>query len=163
QGCAVLAEETFEMRGNLAAVELVGEQWREAIARSEVLDGNDQATIRPVFGGITGPGESRPEPVDVFHGEELIPPKVLHQRPELPPRKTPCEARVEFGRTVRAHATVMQLAQERIKLRPVERHGFLGTEGLPDGQAAALALPPAHDAGVRHEVAELAPRGVTFP
>ena len=119
--------------------------------------------VLPVFRGITGPGQSGPKPVDVFHGVELIPPLLLHQRPELPAREARREARVEFPRAGRAHPAVVQLAQERIKLRPVERLGFLRTGRLPDGLAVSLPLAPAHDAGVRHEVAQLSPRGVTFP
>jgi len=94
--------------------------------------------------------------VDVFHGVELIPPKILHQRPELPPRETRRKTRVEFRRAVRAATTVVQPAQERKELLIVERHGFLGAGTLPHGQTPTLALAPSHEAGVGHEVAPLA-------
>lgn len=151
------------MGGDLKAVELVGDQRSEAIAGGEVLDGDDQGPVGAVFGGVAGPGQAGPKPVEVFHGGELIPPKVLHQRPELAAGETRRETRVAFPGAVRAHPTVVQLAQERIKLRPVQRHGFLGTGTLPHRFAAPLASAPAHDAGVGHEVAEPAPRGVSDP
>jgi len=162
QRCAVLAEEVFEVRGDLATVEPISDQRCEAITRGKVLHRDDQGAGRAVFGGIAGPGEPGPEPVDVFHGVELRPPKVLHQPTELPPRETRRKPRVEFRRAVRAATPVGQLAQERVKLRPVERHGFLGAGTLPHGQALALALAPAHEAGVRHGLAQLAPGRVTL-
>ena len=84
QRWAVLTKQTFEVGGDLAAIEPVSDQRPEPVARGEVLNGDDLPAVT-VFGGVNGPGQSRLEPVDVFHGQQEIPPIILHQRPELTP------------------------------------------------------------------------------
>jgi len=79
-----LTKQTFEVGGDLAAIEPVSDQRPDPVARGEVLNGDDLPAVT-VFGGINGPGQSRLEPVDVFHGQQEIPPIILHQRPELTP------------------------------------------------------------------------------
>ena len=118
----MLTEQAFEMGGDLPAIQPVADQWPEPIARGQVLDGDDLPAALTVFGGVAGPGQSRPEPVNVFHGMKLIPPIILHQYPELTTREALGKAFVEFTRALRAHPTMVQLPQERIKLRPVQRH-----------------------------------------
>jgi len=154
---AVLAEQAFEMGGDLPAFLLAADQRPEAVARGEILHGDDEGTVRAVFGGIAGPDEARMEPVNVFHGVELSPPIILHQRRELTAGEAAGEPLEEFAGAPGAHAAMLQLAQERLKPRPVQRVQRLGSGRQAHGFSESLALPPAHDAGVGHEVADLPP------
>ena len=88
---AVLPEEAFQMGGDLPPFLLAADQRPEAVARGEILDGDDEHAVLAVFGGVARPDEPRMEPVNVFHGLELIPPIILHQRPELPAREAASE------------------------------------------------------------------------
>ena len=127
------------------------------------MERDDLMAVLTVFGAIAGPSQSWPEPVNVFHGEGLIPPVILHQCPKLTTGEGRSEPLIEFTGTLGANTTMLQLAQERIKLQPVEELCLLGAGTLPHRQAPPFSLPPAHDAGIRHEVARLAPRGLGLP
>lgn len=117
----VLTEEAFQMPCDLATVQPVGDQRPEAIARGQLLHGNDLAAGITVLGGVAGPGQSGPKPLDAFHGQESILPVILHPRTELAARQRGGEVLVEFTGSLRAHPPVVQLPQERIELRPVQR------------------------------------------
>ena len=87
----MLPEEAFQMGGDLPALQLAADQRPEAVARGEILDGDDEHAVLAVFGGVARPDEPRMKPVNVFHGLELIPPVILHQRPKLTAREAASE------------------------------------------------------------------------
>lgn len=95
EGRAVLAEEPFQMGGDLGAVELLREQGGKAIARGEVLNGDEERAVGAVFGGVAGPGQAGVEPVDAFQGVAMIPPLFLHQGLELAARERRGKALVQ--------------------------------------------------------------------
>ena len=132
------AEEFFQVPGDLLAIEAVGDQGKEAIAAGQVLGGNDLTTARSVFGSVDGPDQPGPEPLNVFHGGELVLPDLPNQRAELATGDGSGEALMDLPGPAGAPTAMLQLLQEAIKLVPVQRHGFFGAGGLTERHATAL-------------------------
>ena len=123
----MLAKELFQVLGDLTAVEPVGDQGVKAIAAGQVLHGNDLTTAWSVFGGVDGPGQAGPEPLNVFHRGELVLPELANQNPKVAAGDGSGKALVELRGSAGAPAAVFQVPQQRRELVPVQRHGFFGS------------------------------------
>src|SRR5271168_4430360 len=121
QRWTILPEQAFQVGGDLMAIEPVSDQWLEPITGAQVLYRNDLAAST-ILRSVAGPGQTRLEPMNVFHVVKLIPPIIPYQLAQLPTRQGIRELFIEFARALAAYAAMIQLPEQRIKLCPVQRH-----------------------------------------
>ena len=111
-------EGSFEEGGDLRAIFDRADKGIHAIARSQVMEGDDFPAV--VIGGVSGPGQVGPEPMDAFHGLNFVMSDLPGEGLHLTTRDALGELAMQIGGAVGAGSAV--------------RHSPLGTLG-PKGLA----------------------------
>ena len=157
QGRAVLFESGFEEGGDLRAVLGGTDDGIDAVARGQVVERDDFPAV--ICGGVGGPGEVGPEPVDAFHGLKLVLSELPGERLDPTAGDALREEAMQIAGAAGARPALGEL------LEPAEELRAQGLALFRPGRAhrrLALAQPPlpAHEGGVRELGAQFAPAQV---
>lgn len=154
QGCAVIFESGFEERRDLCSVFDRADERVDAIARGEVMERDDFPAV--VIGGVNGPGQVGPEPMNAFHGLNFLlshlPGEHLYPAPGDTLHKLPMKGSGAGG-TEPAVGKLLKLTE---KLR-AQRLALSGPGRLHRRLSRTESLFPTHQTGVWHLRAEFSP------
>src|SRR5882762_6087001 len=102
-------------------------QRTEAVLGGQVLNGNEFAGARMIFGGIDGPGQAGHMPLDSFHSVEFLLADLRGHLPKLPAGDAVSKERIELGRALGSAAAMGQAAHQSVELLPIQGAApFLG-------------------------------------
>lgn len=78
----MLFEGGFEEGGDLSAILERADQGIDAITRGQIVERDDFPAV--VIGGVSGPGQVGPQPMDAFHGLNFVLSDLPSERLHLP-------------------------------------------------------------------------------
>lgn len=121
------------------------------------MEGDDFPAV--VIGGVSGPGQVGPEPMDAFHGLNFVMSDLPDEGLHLTTRDALGELAMQIGGAVGAGSAVRQLVKLTEELR-AQRHSLFRARRLYRHPAFAQPSLPAHNTRVGNFSAEFAPAQV---